>query len=50
MDRVGFCCYSSDASPAAKMENIYLETRFSLDNGGHDNCHDDEDADDTMMI
>ena len=50
MDRVGFCCYSGEADPAAKMENIFLETRFSLDNGGHDNCHDDEDDDDTMMI
>ena len=50
MDRVGFCCYSSDADPAAKMENIYLETRFSLDNGAHHNCHDDEDDDMMMMI
>ena len=34
----------------AKMENIYLETRFSLNNGGHRNCHDDKDDDDTMMM
>ena len=31
---------------APKMENIYLETRFSLDNGCDHNCHDDDDDDD----
>ena len=46
MDRVVFV--ATVVMPAtAKMENIYLETRFSLNNGGHRNCHDD---DDTMMM
>ena len=43
-----FVAIVSDAVAAAKMENIYLETRFSLDNGGHHNCYDDDD--DIMMM
>ena len=31
---------------APKMENIYLETRFSLDNGCDHNCHGDDDDND----
>ena len=31
---------------APKMENIYLETRFSLDNGCDHNCYGDGDNDD----
>ena len=31
---------------APKMENIYLETRFSRDNGCDHNCHGDDDDND----
>ena len=49
MDRVGFCCHSGDAGNRENGKYINLETRSSLDSGGHLNRHDDKD-DDMMMI